>query len=154
MAMIRQAGEWDAEKVFSIINGNLDDYFSPDVINFFRMQWPTGQFIAEDFLGNPVGAICGSRLDGGRASISLFAVSAGQRGRGIGTQLLEAFRRRCLMEGMSTIQLEVRTTNTNAIRFYERHGFVRTEHLPHFYNDGGDGYRMVSGTPGISLTSF
>ena len=93
MAMIRQAGEWDAEKVFSIINGNLDDYFSPDVINFFRMQWPTGQFIAEDFLGNPVGAICGSRLDGGRASISLFAVSAGQRGRGIGTQLLEAFRR-------------------------------------------------------------
>ena len=30
------------------MNGNLDDYFSPDVINFFRMQWPTGQFIAEE----------------------------------------------------------------------------------------------------------
>lgn len=154
MAIIRQAGEWDTEKVFSIMNGNLDDYFSPDVINFFRMQWPTGQFIAEDFHGNPVGAICGSRLDGGRASISLFAVSGNHRGKGIGTQLLEAFRRRCLMEGMSTIQLEVRVTNTNAIRFYEKNGFVKTEYLQSFYNDGGDGYRMVSGTPGISFTSF
>lgn len=154
MVMIRQAGERDIEKVFSIMNANLDEFFSPDVINFFHMQWPTGQFIAEDLFGNPLGAICGSRLDGGRASISLFAVSSGHRGTGIGTQLLESFRRRCLMEGMSTIQLEVRTTNTNAIRFYERHGFVRTEYLHSFYNDDGDGYRMVSGTPGISLTSF
>ena len=154
MVMVRQAGQRDVEKVFAIINGNLDDYFSPDVINFFRMQWPTGQFIAEDFLGNPVGAICGSRLDGGRASISLFAVSGNHRGKGIGTQLLEAFRRRCLMEGMSTIQLEVRVTNTNAIRFYEKNGFVKTEYLQSFYNNGGDGYRMVSGTPGISFTSF
>lgn len=154
MAMIRQTGERDTEKVFSIMNSNLDDYFSPDVINFFRMQWPTGQFIAEDLFGNPLGAICGSRLDGGRASISLFAVSAHHRGTGIGSQLLESFRRRCLMEGMSTIQLEVRTTNANAIRFYGRHGFVKTEYLQSFYNDGGDGFRMVSGTPAISFTSF
>ena len=154
MVMVRQAGQRDVEKIFAIINGNLDDYFSPDVINFFMMQWPGGQFIAEDIFGNPLGAICGSRLDGGRAAISLFAVSSMYRNQGVGTQLLEYFRRRCMMDGYPTIQLEVRTTNTNAIRFYERHGFVRTEHLPHFYNDGGDGYRMVSGTPGISLTSF
>lgn len=152
MAMIRQSGPNDIEKVFSIVNGNLDDYFSPDVINFFMMQWPGGQFIAEDVFGNPLGAICGSRLDGGRAAISLFAVSSTHRRTGIGTQLLESFRRRCMMDGYSTIQLEVRTTNLSAIRFYEKHGFVKTENLPHFYNDGGDGFRMISRVYGINLT--
>ena len=50
MVMIRQAGERDVEKVFTIINGNLDDYFSLDVINFFMMQWPGGQFIMKKFM--------------------------------------------------------------------------------------------------------
>ena len=143
--MIRQADERDAMKVFEIMNKGLDDYFAPEVINFFQMQWPGGQFIAEDLFGNAVGAICGSRLDGGRAAISLFAVIPGYQGKGIGTQLLDAFRRRCMMEGYGTIQLEVRTQNTRAISFYETHGFYKTELLHGFYSDGGDGYRMVSG---------
>ena len=143
--IVRQADERDSMKVFQIMNTALDDYFAPEVVNFFQMQWPGGQFIAEDLLGNPVGALCGSRLDSGRAAISLFAVMPGYQHRGIGTQLLEAFRRRCMMEGYGTVQLEVRTTNTNAIRFYEKHGFLKTEHLRMFYSDGGDAYRMVSG---------
>ena len=143
--IVRQADERDTMKVYQVMNTALDDYFAPEVVNFFQMQWPGGQFIAEDLLGNAVGAICGSRLDGGRAAISLFAVIPGYQNRGVGTQLLESFRRRCMMEGYPLIQLEVRTTNTSAIRFYEKHGFVKTEHLRGFYNDGGDGYRMVSG---------
>ncbi len=153
MTYIRQTGERDVEKVFYLMNSNLDDYFAPDVINFFMIQWPGGQLIAEDLFGNAVGAICGSRLDGGRASISLFAVDSAHRGSGIGSELLGAFRRRCMMDGLGTIQLEVRTTNESAIRFYERHGFVKTEYLRSFYNDGGDGYRMVLGTLSGTFTS-
>ena len=133
--------------------GVLDYQREPEITSpgchNFPMQWPT-QFIAR--ISDPW-AYMWSRLTaaGHPYPCSPFG---GQRGKGIGTQLLEAFRRRCLMEGMSTIQLEVRTTNTNAIRFYERNGFVRTEYLRSFYNDCGDGYRMVYGTPGISFTSF
>ncbi len=141
----------DVERVYNLVNSNLDAYFAPDVVNFFLMQWPGGQFIAEDFLGNPVGVICGSRLDGGRASIALFAVDARHRGTGVGTQLLQHFRRRCLMEGLTRIQLEVRTTNIRAISFYERNGFVRTEYLRGFYDGVGDAYRMLLSINGVNL---
>ena len=140
--MVRQAGEEDLGRIYSVMNGNLDEYFSPEVINFFMAQWPRRQFIAEDVFGNAAGAICGSRLDGGRASISLFAVDASFRRKGVGGMLLDSFRRRCFMDGFGLIQLEVRTTNADAISFYRRRGFSVSENLPHFYSDGGDAYRM------------
>ncbi len=143
MAIIRQAGEKDLEGVFVLMNSNLDEFFPPSVIMFFQEQWPQGQFVATDVFGNILGAICGSRLEGGRVSISLFAVDESCRGQGIGQQLLDTFRRRCYMDGYSIIQLEVRTSNLLAKRFYEKRGFRVTEHLHGFYNDGGDGYRMV-----------
>lgn len=136
----------DIEDVFAVLNLNLDDYFAPEVVGFFLAQWPEGQFVAEKVTGGIAGALCGARLGGGRASVSLLAVDAASRGRGAGTMLLDALRRACMMEGIGTIQLEVRTTNLNAINFYTRHGFSIAETLHRYYNDGGDGYRMVSAT--------
>ena len=143
MTIIRHPGQCDVQKMFTVLNSNLDDYFAPDVINFFMMQWPKGQLIAVDLFGNVMGVLCGSRLDGSRASISLLAVDSRYRGHGIGSQLIEEFKRSCFMEGRSTVQLEVRTRNTRAISFYQRKGFTITEELPRFYSDGGDGYRMT-----------
>lgn len=88
----------------------------------------------------------------GRATVSLLAVDSSVRRHGAGTSLLSALRRACMMEGIGTIQLEVRTGNAQAIEFYKRHGFVITESLPHYYNDGGDGYRMVSATYGGGIS--
>ena len=130
------------EQVCALMNANLDQLYSPLVVGFFFAQWPTGQILAEDVFGNLLGAICGSRLDSGRASISLFAVDVAFRGRGIGASLLDAFRRRCMMEGVGVMQLEVRIENVTAMRFYESHGFTRIGHLENFYADGGDAYRM------------
>jgi ribosomal protein S18 acetylase RimI-like enzyme len=48
-----------------------------------------------------------------------------------------------MMEGYSMMQLEVRTTNASAIRFYEKQGFRISETLPNFYSNGGSAYRMV-----------
>ncbi len=141
--MIRQATASDAPKVYALINANLDDYFSEDVIAFFLAQWPQGQFVSVDLFGRVDGALCGSALDGGRASVSLLAVDSASRGRGVGTALLDSLRRRCFMEGRTVIQLEVRTTNSDAIEFYLSRGFSVSEELPRFYNDGGDAYRMV-----------
>lgn len=134
----------DITDVFAVLNLNLDDYFAPEVIGFFLTQWPEGQFVAETYAGRIVGALCGSRLGGNRASVALLAVDSSVRGKGAGSALLSDLRQACLMQGISTIQLEVRTTNVSAISFYQRRGFVVSEHLPSFYNDGGDGYRMVS----------
>ena len=131
----------DVQSVFAVLNLNLDDYFAPEVIGFFLAQWPEGQFVAESITGQIVGAVCCSKLSGNRASVALLAVDSSVRGRGAGGMLLSNVRRACMMQGIGTIQLEVRTTNTT-----KRRGFTVTEFLPSFYNDGGDGYRMTSPT--------
>ena len=144
----------DVDDVFAVLNLNLGEYFAPEVIQFFLAQWPDGQFVAESLTGQVVGALCGSKLAGNRASVSLLAVNSSMRGKGAGTSLMASLRRACMMNGIGTcmmngigtIQLEVRTTNEDAIRFYKRLGFSVSEFLPSFYNDGGDGYRMVSAT--------
>ena len=141
--IIRQTAPADAGAVLALVNNNLDDFFHPDIVDFFLMQWPTGQFIATDFLNRPLGVLVGSRLSRGRASISLLAVNHDVRSMGIGTQLLTYVRRRCMMEGYSMMQLEVRTTNASAIRFYEKHGFRVSENLLNFYSNGGSAYRMI-----------
>lgn len=141
----------DLMQVYGILNLNLDDYFSEDVVLFFLQQWPAGQFVATDYSGRIVGVLCGAMLDRGRASVSLLAVDGCCRGSGIGSSLLENLFVACRMNGLTSVQLEVRTTNLSAIGFYTRKGFVITENLPMFYNDGGSGYRMVRNlSPGIN----
>ncbi len=44
------------------------------------------------------------------------------------------------------MQLEVRKENEAAIRFYKARGFIIAEDLPVFYNNGGDGIRMIGAT--------
>lgn len=143
-AMIRKAMVSDSSEISRVVNSNLDDYFAPEVIDFFLMQWPDGQFLATDYCGNPIGVLMSAKLSGGRATISLLAVEADVRSRGIGSTLINRFRQECLMNGISMIQLEVRTTNKNAISFYQGHGFSVTETLDGYYNNGGSAYRMTS----------
>lgn len=107
------------------------------------MQWPSGQLIAEDTCGNIIGAICGSIIDNKRVSVSLLSVKKNFRGQGTGTEILNAFYAICMIEGYKEIQLEVRVTNIYGIGFYENNGFMIVEFLKSFYNDGGDGYRMI-----------
>ena len=143
MFYTRRMVEADLQQAFTVLNLNLDDYFAPEVVGFFLSQWPEGQFVATDISGRVVGVLCGARLSGDRASVSLLAVDGAYRGQGAGSALLDLLRRACFMSGIATVQLEVRTSNAGAIRFYTRRGFRIAEELPAFYNDGGDGYRMV-----------
>ncbi len=139
----RNAGGSDVPAMYRIYNTNLDDYFAPEAIEYFMLQWPRGQFIAETITGSTVGALSSYMLDGQTASISLLAVDSDSRGLGAGSALLDAFLPVCMYHGLSRVQLEVRVTNAPAISFYERRGFRRTGVLPHLYNDGGDAFRMV-----------
>ena len=73
----------------------------------------------------------------------LLGVLPEYRCRGIGKQLLDAFRMKAMLEGQIYIILEVRITNEGARRFYRRNGFVETDILKGYYRDGGDGVRMT-----------
>ncbi len=139
----RRAGGADVPGMYRVYNTNLDDYFAPENIEFFMMQWPRGQFVAEAITGGIVGSLSSYLLEPTVATITLLAVDAPYRGRGAGSALLDAFIPTCIGSGVSRIQLETRVTNSGAIRFYERKGFTISGMIPKLYSDGGDAYRLI-----------
>lgn len=139
----RRAGGADVPSMYRIYNTNLDDYFAPENIEFFMLQWPRGQLVAQTVTGAVAGALSSYILEDGTVSIALLAVDAPFRGLGAGTMLINALRTECIGEGIGRMQLEARATNLRAIALYERLGFHRTQVLPSLYSDGGDGIRLV-----------
>lgn len=72
-----------------------------------------------------------------------IAVKPEYRGMGIGRSLMEAAIK-ALREryGVKYVYLEVRVSNTGAIRFYERLGFRIVKRVGGYYRDGEDAYIM------------
>lgn len=62
--------------------------------------------------------------------VSNLAVKKGQRGKGIGAQILPYIEAQAKQAGFQKLSLMVTLDNQNARRFYERHGFhIKTLHL-------------------------
>ncbi len=139
----RRAGGADVPSMYGIYTRNLDDFVSAEAIEYFMLQWPRGQILAEAVTGGHAGALSSYVMEDGTVSVALLAVDASYRGRGAGTALIEGLLPECTAIGAPRVQLEVRTTNASAISFYDRLGFRRTEVLPHLYSDGGDAFRMT-----------
>ena len=72
----------------------------------------------------------------------MFAMHPDYRGRGKGTELLNALITRCRMYGVRYITLEVREENLPSRKFYKGKGFVETGLLEHYYSDGRNAVRM------------
>ena len=140
--IIREFRIEDSEELYEMSMESFDEYYRPEVFYSFFLQWPAGQLVACDFAGKPVGFISAAKLFDGRARILLFAVRPEYRKKGIGYRLLAAFRMKAMMEGIRSITLEVRPVNESARKFYKKNGFMETEVLPNYYQDGGDGIRM------------
>jgi ribosomal-protein-alanine N-acetyltransferase len=68
------------------------------------------------------------------AEIYNIGVDSRFRSLGIGKKLLAAFVERCKIAKASRIWLDVRSSNRNAISFYERNGFTPHSHRKDFYS--------------------
>jgi ribosomal-protein-alanine N-acetyltransferase len=140
--MIREYDPKDADRLYEILCSSLDESFAPEMLSYFHLQWPKGQLVVCDFSGRPIGFISVSKIDSTHARIMMFAVDREYRSFGAGTKLLIQLKQLAMMNGIKRISLEVRPTNIRAISFYQRHGFVATEVLRSYYNDGGDAVSM------------
>lgn len=140
---IREMRLSDRDELYAIVTASLDEEYLPDVFYAFSESWPEGQFVSCDFSGRPLGLICSARLADGGVRIMLFAVSPGCRGCGIGTKLLERTLMQARMEMRRYVTLEVRKENMRARAFYSRFGFRESDPLEGYYNDRGDGVRMM-----------
>ena len=143
MMFVRRAGGADVPAMFRIYNNNLDDYFAPENIEFFMLQWPRGQLVAESVTGCIAVSLSSYLMEDGTASIALLAVDAPFRRMGAGKALINHLKTECWASGIRRIQLEARIGNVSAISLYESLGFRKTVILPSLYSNGGDGIRMV-----------
>ena len=73
--------------------------------------------------------------------ILFLAVDPDYRGEGFGERLVAL-----VAEDHASITCHARTTNENALRFYEHLGFEVKRRIDNYYEDGGDAYYLKLGT--------
>ena len=132
----------DIPAIATIVREALRENYPTSLYLDIHRWWRDG-FLVADLEGHPVGFVASVISADGQARVLMFAVSVGVRRRGIGTAMMNAFVQACGMRGLRRIELEVRVSNDEAIRFYKRYGFDIAQVLPRFYTDGEDGYKMV-----------
>ncbi len=120
----------------------------------FPQPWPFGAF--EQYLGEPgflvatEDGVCGYvvgdtvKKPGGRVGhVKNLAVHPEQRGRGIGTSLLDRAMAILRGQGVGPIKLEVRRGNEGARELYRSQGFEHRATVNGYYDDGEDALLLV-----------
>jgi len=77
-------------------------------------------------------------VDGEDAHVASIAVLKDYRRRGIGHALMSELIKSLKLRQVRTVSLEVRKSNTSAIRFYEILGFERIGLIQPYYENGED----------------
>ena len=87
-----------------------------------------------------VGYVC-SLLHKRKCLVYSIAVDEAHRGLGIGKKLIETVERCALDFGAEKVSLDVRCDN-NAVKLYDRSGYIVKEIKRKYYGDGGDAFHM------------
>ncbi len=91
--------------------------------------------VCDDEAGQEMVGAAGVRNIVGTGEITNVMLLPEYRGRGIGRQMLEEVIRRGRRLGAKDFTLEVRKSNANAIRLYEKLGFESAGIRPQFYRN-------------------
>ena len=132
----------DLSAVAGIVQDTLRENYPASIYLDIHRWWREGFLLAEED-GRTIGFVAGVVNGPRNARILMLAVLPSHRRRGIGAALMDAFLKECAMRALATVELEVRISNKEAIRFYQRYGFQITQVLKRFYSDGEDGYKMM-----------
>jgi ribosomal protein S18 acetylase RimI-like enzyme len=131
----------DIFSVISLAYDLLPERYNPAIFNQFYESFPEGFLVAE-LHHAVVGFLVGTRIDADRARILMLAVKTQHQRHQIGSQLLLRFLNDMRNNGMTIVELEVRTTNRIAFDFYRKYGFAVQDTLAHFYQNGDAAYQM------------
>lgn len=109
----------------------LDEMKNPDAV-LLRLESDDNQTVGFVVGRIILGGLIEARTD---AEIYNIAVIEPLQKTGCGQRLLDAFLAACRGRSAVQVWLEVRESNAQAIRFYERNGFEATQTRNNFYHD-------------------
>ena len=98
-------------------------------------------FIVAEVSGTIAGYMCTS-VEQKTGEIESIAVDPAFRLQGVASALMDYTFREIHASSVTTVELQVRTSNTGGIRFWQNLGFSPSGILPNFYDDGGEALQM------------
>lgn len=143
------------EQVKDVIDVNmktLPEHYSDSFYYELLESFPEGFIVAQ--IGEAVVGYIMNRIEFGFSNIKglslsrkghivSVAVLPEHRGKGLGRILVEEALKAAKEKGCKEMYLEVRVTNSIAIRLYETLGFKVVQKLYRYYRDGEDAYLMA-----------
>lgn len=141
MLEIRTFEPKDTFSVIKLASQTLTEKYSPSIFSYFYETNPEG-FIVANLNHKIIGFLIGVKINNIKTKILMISVSPQFQKQKIGSKLLEEFIKRTQKEKINSIELEVRTDNIKAIKFYEKNGFKKTIKIKEFYQDNKDAYTM------------
>ena len=141
MLTIKKFHPTEMFSVIKLASETLTERYNPSLFNYFYETFPEG-FIVADTDHKIVGFLIGVKINTEYAKILMLAVLKPYRKQKIGSELLNYFLRIINKINIKKIELEVRTKNKTAIKFYQKNGFKITEIHRKFYQTGENAYTM------------
>lgn len=141
---IRRASENDLEEISILENSSFKNPFNKENLLYEISKNPVSRFyvlVQEDKI---IGFI-DFWVTFDSATIDQICVKEEERNKGFASLLLENAINDVRNEGVEFFTLEVRKSNINAIKLYEKFGFQHVTIKPKYYDDGEDAIYMVKG---------
>jgi [ribosomal protein S18]-alanine N-acetyltransferase len=150
--MIRRCEERDLNSVVNINMATLPEHYSDYFFESLLRELPEAFIVAE--VGDKVIGYIMCKIEFGfsnfrklgfvkKGHVVSVAVLEQHRGKGIGKALMLEGINGVLSRKSDEIYLEVRVSNTQAVRMYQRLGFLIKSRLRSYYRDGEDAYLMA-----------
>jgi ribosomal-protein-alanine N-acetyltransferase len=139
--IIRRVQPNDIFPVVALAFETLPERYNPSIFSQFYESFPEGFLVAlnQEMI---IGFLIGIKTTPNIGRILMLAVKESYRKQGIGSALLTHFNKEMKQQNVTGVELEVRTSNKGALRFYQARGFLLQEQLQQFYQNGENAYSM------------
>ncbi|UCB58405.1 MAG: ribosomal protein S18-alanine N-acetyltransferase [Thermoplasmatales archaeon] len=141
MINIRSFKPIDTFSVIKLASITLPEQYNPSLFTFFYETYPKGFIIAE-LNHKIIGFLVGVKIHQKKAKILMLSVNPDFHRQKIGEKLLFQFIKTIINENIKRVELEVRTDNIKAIKFYEKYNFKKVKKIKNFYQNEESAYTM------------
>ncbi len=161
--IIRRCEYNDIPNVISVNMRNLPENYSDYFFESLLNELPEGFIVAE--INNTIIGYIMCRIEFGfsnfkrlgfvkKGHVVSIAIDSDHRGKGLGKALMEEGISAMASKKCEEVYLEVRVSNTQAIKLYEKLNFVIKSKLRGYYRDGEDAYLMALDLKPIKTYEF
>ena len=129
----------DFEAIHNVLESEFDNFWTPQVLKEELLSPSSHYFVAKN--EDEIIGFAGIKVVLDEADIMNIVVKKSMRRHSIGSLLLKKLIEYCKSLNVSTLSLEVNSSNISAISLYEKFGFEALGNRKNYYN-GNDGIIM------------